>query len=145
MKTSLALNDQELKQAIRDLEKTLLAKAIEWAREVYKVMLERLDCLIRRYRAKTLAIEHKRSTWYKTCLWPVRLTITQYRDADGGYHYLLDELLGMEIPSHHCKRARDSAGISGYHDLSQECRYITQNNSYRTISPDHTQVSTARC
>lgn len=95
MKTSLIESEQELKQAIRDLEKTLWAKAIEWAREIYRRLLEQIDSLIKRYRTKALDIVHKRSTWYKTWLGPIRVTRRQYRDRDGKYRYLLDELLGM--------------------------------------------------
>jgi len=97
---SLISEAEELKQRIYGLEKQLLAAAIEWARNTYKAILEQLDLFIQRYRAKVFSIEHKRSTWFRTWLGPIRITRRQYRDRDGKYHYLLDELLGMKKYRH---------------------------------------------
>jgi len=69
LKTSLIESTQELKQTIIDMEKTLLEKAIGWAREVFQRILEQIDSLIQRYRPATLRIVHKRSTWYQTWLY----------------------------------------------------------------------------
>lgn len=100
MKTSLIENSQELKQSILDMEKMLLAKAIEWAREVFKRMLEQIDSLIQKYRPASLRIVHKRNIWYRTWLGPIRVTRRQYQGQDGKYRYLLDELLGMNKYQH---------------------------------------------
>ncbi len=95
MKTSLIESTQELKQTILDMEKMLLEKAIGWAREMFKSILEQIDSLIRRYRPAFLRIVHKRSTLYQTWLGPIRVVRRQYRGEDGKYRYLLDELMGM--------------------------------------------------
>ena len=100
MVNSLISEAEELKQRVYGLEKQLLAAAIEWARNTYKAILEQLDLFIQRYRAKVFSIEHKRSTWFRTWLGPIRITRRQYRDPEGKYHYLLDELLGMKKYRH---------------------------------------------
>lgn len=109
MKTSLMESDKELKQAICELERTLWAKVMECAREVYVKLLEQIDTLIKRCRPKALIIEHKRSTWYKTWLGTIRVNRRQYRDREGNYHYLLDELLGMSKYSHITVKVQETA------------------------------------
>ena len=99
MVTSLLTHEKELKQII-DLEQILFDKAMEWARKTYKAIVEQIDNLVTRYRDRTLCIEHKRGTWYRTRFGPVRITRRHYRYPDGTYHYLLDELLGMEKYRH---------------------------------------------
>jgi len=100
LKTSLANNDKELKQVLNDLEKLILTKAYEWARNIFKTIIEQIDNLIKRYREKTLAIEHKRSVWYMTRLGKIRIERRQYRDQNGKYYYPLDRLLGMKKYRH---------------------------------------------
>lgn len=95
MKTSLIENAQELNYSILDLEKQILSKAMTWARETLRRILEQIDSLIRRHRPATLRIIHKRSTWYRTRLGSVRVTRRQYQGQDGSYRYLLDEVMGM--------------------------------------------------
>lgn len=109
MELSLTDTTKELKLELIHLEKLLLEKAIELARRTYKAILEEIDNLIKRLRAKTLSIEHKRSTWYRTRLGTVKVTRRQYRDAKGCYHYLLDELLGMEKYRHTTIAVQDIA------------------------------------
>ena len=109
MKTSLMENGKELKQAICDLERTLWEEVIECAKEAYVKLLEQIDALIKRYRPKDLIIEHKRSAWYKTWLGEVRVSRRQYRDHDGNYRYLLDELLGMGKYSHITTKVQETA------------------------------------
>lgn len=109
MELSLIDTRKELKQELLHLEKLLLEKAIELARRTYKAILEEIDALIKRFRAKTLSIEHKRSTWYRTRLGTVKITRRQYRDEKGCYHYLLDELLGMEKYRHTTVAVQDIA------------------------------------
>jgi len=95
LKNSLIENSLELKHSFLEAEKMLLAKAIEWAREVFKRMLEQIDLLIQRHRPASLRIVHKRSIWYRTWLGLIRVNRRQYQDRDGKYRYLLDELMGM--------------------------------------------------
>lgn len=109
MELSVIDNGKELKQELLHLEKLLLEKAIELARRTYKAILEEIDALIKRLRVKTLSIEHKRSTWYRTRLGIVKVTRRQYRDEKGYYHYLLDELLGMEKYRHTTMAVQDIA------------------------------------
>ena len=100
MQTSLANSDKELKQTIRNLEKLLLDKAYEWARSIFKAIVEHIDSLIKRYREKALSVEHKRSVWYQTGLGRVRVERRQYRDQQGNYHYPLDQLFDMKRYRH---------------------------------------------
>jgi hypothetical protein len=66
LKTSLIENTQELKQVLLVLEKKIYEKAIRWAREEFKRILEQTDVLIQQHRPFALRIVHKRSTWYRT-------------------------------------------------------------------------------
>jgi len=100
LKTSVIESTQELKQAILDMEKMLLEKAIGWAREAFQYILEQIDSLIKRHRPAALRIMHKRSTWYQTWLGLIRVTRRQYKSPDGEYRYLLDELMGMDKYRH---------------------------------------------
>ena len=100
MKNSVIENSQELKHSFLDMEKALLAQAIEWAREVFKRILEQIDLLIQQHRPASLKIAHKRGIWYRTWLGPIRVTRRQYQDRDGKYRYLLDELMGMNKYQH---------------------------------------------
>lgn len=95
MKTSLIENGQELNYHLLDLEKKILNSAMEWAREVFELVLEQIDSLIQRYRSASLHIVHKRNTWYRTRLGLIRVTRRQYQGEDGKYRYLLDEAMGM--------------------------------------------------
>ena len=95
MKTSLIKNAEELKQVVVTIEKDLLNKAVEGAREAFGSLLEQIDLLIQQHRPADLVVVHKRSTWYRSCLGPVRVTRRQYQGHDGVYRYLLDELMGM--------------------------------------------------
>ena len=98
---SLTKDTESFKQEIRQLEKYILSKAMEWAREVYQSILNHLDNLIKERRDKRLLkIAHKRDTWYKTCLGHIKVKRRYYRDQFGNYHYPLDELLGMEKYRH---------------------------------------------
>ena len=109
MKTSLIQSEKELKQAICELEETVLAKALEWAAETYRNLLEQIDSLISKFRPKTLVIVHKRDVWYRTGLGNIRVTRRQYRDQEGKYRYLLDELLNMAKYSHITTKVREIA------------------------------------
>jgi hypothetical protein len=47
-----------------------------------------------------LQYEHLREVWYQSRLGPVKVQRRQYRDGQGKYRYLLDELMGMGKHSH---------------------------------------------
>ena len=64
MKTSLIQNAEELKQIVISVEKDILSRAIECAKEVFGKLLEQIDLLIQRHRPAGLTVTHKRSTWY---------------------------------------------------------------------------------
>jgi len=106
---SLTKNQNELKQIIQDLEKLILAKAYEWARYVFKVIVEYIDSLIKQYRNKSLSIEHKRGVWYVTSLGKIRVERRQYIDQQGNYYYPLDLLFGMKKYQHTAINAQQSA------------------------------------
>jgi hypothetical protein len=100
LKTSLIKNTEELKQLILSLEKDLLAKVIECARKAFRKLLEQIDTLLQKHRPADLIIAHKRSTWYRTYLGPIRVTRRHYKGKDGRYRYLLDEVMGMDKYHH---------------------------------------------
>jgi hypothetical protein len=101
LENSLTKDIESFKQDIRQLEKYILTKAIEWARNVYQSILNQLDDLIKEKRdKKLLQIAHNRDTWYKTYLGAIKVKRRYYRDQFGKYHYPLDELLGMEKYRH---------------------------------------------
>lgn len=95
MAITLPESAAELKSFLRHLDEALLKKALEWARRSYKVIVEQLDELIAGQRGKELSIEHLRGVWYQTCLGAVKVKRRQYREGEGKYRYLLDELMGM--------------------------------------------------
>jgi hypothetical protein len=100
LKFSLPQTAEELKVFVRRLDTFLLEKALEWARKIYKAILEQLDDLSAKERSKELTIEHKRAVWYQSCLGPVMVKRRQYRDREGEYRYLLDELMCMDKHEH---------------------------------------------
>jgi hypothetical protein len=100
LKTSLIENSEEFKQLILSLEKDLLDKAVEGARKAFRSLLEQIDSLLHKQKPVDLVVVHKRSTWYRTWLGPIRVTRRQYQCSDGGYRYLLDELMGMRKYRH---------------------------------------------
>ena len=100
MGISLTKDAESFKQDIRQLERYILSKALEWARKILKTILEQLDELFKENRDKKLKIIDKRGTWYKTCLGSIKVKRRYYRDQYGAYHYLLDELLDMDKYRH---------------------------------------------
>ncbi len=74
MEISVPNSPQELKSFLRQLDKIILGKALEWARECYKAILEEVDELVAEHRSDRLSIEHRRGVWYQTCLGPARRT-----------------------------------------------------------------------
>jgi len=100
LEISLPQTTVELKSFISQLDKVILAKAIEWAKRSYKATMEAIDEAIRENRSEQLSIEHSREVWYQTCLGAVKVKRRQYRDKEGKYRYLLDELTGTQKYQH---------------------------------------------
>ena len=100
MGISLTKDTESFKQDIRQLERYILSRALEWARKILKAVLEQLDDLLKATRDKKLKILDKRDTWYKTYLGPIKVKRRYYRDPSGVCHYLLDELLNMDKYCH---------------------------------------------
>lgn len=99
MEFSLLTNGKELKQ-LADLEDIILREAMDWARKTYKAIVEQIDDMLAKQRDRALTISRIRKTWYRTKLGTIRIARRYYRHADGTYHFLLDELLGMEKHQH---------------------------------------------
>ena len=142
MKTSLIKNAEELKELILSLEKDLIANIIECAREAFKKLLEQIDTLLQKYRPADLVVVHKRSTWYRTWLGTINITRRHYKGKDGSYHYLLDEVMGMDKYRHTTVAVKETA-----------CRLVADmpfrrsaevlNRTTSLDLPDHPQVGTA--
>ena len=75
------------------LDSLIWGKAMEWARAAYRVAAEAVDELLYQTKGAGLVSEHRREVWYETCLGKVKVRRRQYRDRDGRYRYLLDEML----------------------------------------------------
>ena len=100
MEISLPQTEVELKSFVSQLDKIILTKAIEWAKQSYKTVMEAVDEAIADNRNEELTIEHCRAVWYQTCLGSVKVKRRQYRDGDGNYRYLLDDIAGMNRYQH---------------------------------------------
>lgn len=109
MTDSVAKLKEELKGMLEGLDVVILDRALEWARQQYRAVVERLDQLLLETCSSGLTAEHIRSVWYNTVLGRVRVRRRQYRDEKGGYRYPLDELLGMEGKSHTTARVKHLA------------------------------------
>lgn len=109
MTDSVAALKQELKGMLEGLDVVILAKAMEWARQQYRAVAEKLDGLLLRSCDRSLRAEHIRSVWYNTAVGRVRVRRRQYQDKRGGYRYPLDELLGMKGKSHTTTRVKHLA------------------------------------
>ena len=83
MEISLPQSPAELKLYVSQLDKVILSKALAWARQCYKVVMEAVDDAIADNRDRRLSIEHKRAVWCQTCLGTVKVERRQYRDDKG--------------------------------------------------------------
>jgi hypothetical protein len=100
LEISLPQTTAELKSFVSQLDKVILGKAMEWARQSYKTIMEAVDEAIAQNRSEQLSIEHCRTVWYQTRLGSVKVKRRQYRDEEGKYRYLLDELSGTQRYQH---------------------------------------------
>lgn len=100
MTNSVAKLKEELKGILDGLDVIILERAMEWARQVYRSVVEEIDNLLLRCRDKALSVQHIRQVWYSTVMGRVRIGRRQYKDKKGKYRYLLDEVLGTEGNSH---------------------------------------------
>lgn len=138
MKTSLIKNAEELKQIVVSVEKELFTRVTECARTVFVKILEQIDLLIQKHRPADLVITHKRSTWYRTSLGVIRVVRRQYRDHDGKYRYLLDELMGITKYQHITLAAKEmSCRLAAEMPFRRSAEVLNMTTaiglSYRTI------------
>jgi hypothetical protein len=129
LETSLPQNVTGLNTLLQELDKILLEKAVEWAKKCYKAFLEKLDGLLARDRGRALSVEHLREVWHQTCLGPVKVKRRQYRDGEGKYQYLLDELMGMGRYRHVTRtvqeQALETATVMPYRRSAEVLRKLT--------------------
>ena len=146
MGISLTKDTESFKQDIRQLERYILSKALEWARKILKAVLEQLDDLLKATRDKKLKILDKRDTWYKTYLGPIKVKRRYYRDPSGVCHYLLDELLNMDKYCHTTvdvqRLALEMASVMTFRRSAEVLEKTTQINlSHQTIKNMVTKVA----
>src|SRR3989304_10039690 len=65
---SVAKLKEELKGMLEGLDVVILDRALEWARQQYRAVVERLDQLLLETCSSGLTAEHIRSVWYNTVL-----------------------------------------------------------------------------
>jgi len=143
---SLTKDTESFKQDIRQLERYILSRALEWARKILKAVLEQLDDLLKATRDKKLKILDKRDTWYKTYLGPIKVKRRYYRDPSGVCHYLLDELLNMDKYCHTTvdvqRLALEMASVMTFRRSAEVLEKTTQINlSHQTIKNMVTKVA----
>ena len=100
METSVVKAVPDFNPRLENLQHIIYQKAMEWAREMYRKVLEYLDDEIRKRRVKSLEIVRTDQAWHTTILGSVRVKRRYYRARDGSYHYLLDELMGITKHRH---------------------------------------------
>jgi hypothetical protein len=108
LEISLPRTGQELKSFLHELDVFIMDKAFEWARQVYKSIMEKIDELLVKQRPGDMKVTHRRDVWYQTCLGDIRIKRRQYRDGKK-YRYLLDELTGVGKYQHMTGRVRELA------------------------------------
>lgn len=132
MTNSVAKPKEELNVMLEGLDKVLLARAMEWARQQYRAVVEKLDDLLLRSCDRSLRSEHRRAVWYNTAVGRVRVRRRQYREEDGGYRYPLDELMGMEGKSHTSARVKQLAlGLACETSFRRSARILEETTAIR--------------
>lgn len=109
MTNSVSELQEELKAILHDLDVVILEKAIQWARQMYRAVVEEIDKLLLRCRDRVLSVQHIRQVGYSTVMGKVRIGRRQYKDNRGKYRYLLDEVLGIEGNSHTTNKVKHLA------------------------------------
>lgn len=79
-----------------EIGQVLLRMSLEIAREFYRQVLELLDNYLYWRKDKRLKSEGLYSKWVVSPLGSVRVRRRKYRDDAGDYHYLVDDVLGLE-------------------------------------------------
>ena len=138
MGTGLNNTAIDFNSSLADLERILYQKAMEWARDTYRRILECVDDHIKKARDKSLAIIRQDKVWITTKPGAVNVKRRYYRDRDATYHYLLDELLGIgkyhHITRHVQKLALDMAGVMPFRRSAEiPAKAIPLNLSHQTI------------
>jgi len=109
LETSLDKDALDFNSTLTDLENIIYQKAMEWARDMYRKVLEYLDDEIRKRRVKSLEVVRTDQAWHTTILGDVRVRRRYYRARDGSYHYLLDELMGLTKHRHISRQVQSLA------------------------------------
>lgn len=91
---TLTLPDEGLN--CNTLEELVLGFSRAAGCEIMKQVLEQADALLLEHRAKSLKVVNLRERTLNTRMGEVRFRRRCYRDEQGEYHFLLDELLGLE-------------------------------------------------
>jgi hypothetical protein len=100
---------EQLKSYLSHLDKKIYERAMEWAKQQYKAVLEKIDEILLSCRSKELEVEHHRAVWYQTCVGTVRIKRRQYRDQEGRRGCLLDSLMGMTKYRHNTLKVGELA------------------------------------
>ena len=100
MEISVVKAVPDFNSSLENLEHIIYQKAMEWARNTYRAVLDCIDEQIRKKRGEQFSIIRKDETWHTTILGSVRVKRRYYRARDGSYHYLLDELMGITKHRH---------------------------------------------
>lgn len=109
MNISVPESIAELKDELQHLDQIIKEKALEWARQCYKRILEKVDEVIAQNRGKKLEIEHRREVWYRTCLGAIKIKRRQYVDKQGQRCCLLDSVMGMNRGNHTTPKVQELA------------------------------------
>lgn len=100
MEKSVVKAAPDFNPSLDNLEHIIYQKAMEWARNTYRAVLDCIDDQISKKRARQFSIVRKDETWHTTILGSVKVKRRYYRARDGSYHYLLDELMGLTKHRH---------------------------------------------
>jgi len=80
----------------KDWEEDVLLLSQEIAQEIASTVLTAMDDQLMKDRGSGLRLVGKRERTLTTRFGPLRIERRLYRDENGGYHFLLDEALGLE-------------------------------------------------
>jgi hypothetical protein len=138
LKKSIEEIVQNLKSP-EEIGKVLLQMSLEIAREFYRQALELLDKYLLQKKDSRLKSEGLYPRWVISPLGSVRVRRRKYRDSAGGYHYLLDYLLGLEGRSPITPELKeDCAYVATLLPFMKSAQVIEQNIPQAAIS--HTTV-----
>lgn len=91
---------EKIKKDPQDWERTIFRFACSLACGLAKEMLEGMDDELARAKPKDTRVVSFKEKWLVCLFGDIRFRRRLYRDSDGGYHFLLDEKLGLDKGSH---------------------------------------------